>query len=47
MFQTNNSSLYEGKVMKTIPCYNTYHYLQVEITTVHDHNDVAHFTTIK
>ena len=47
MFQTNNDSLYERKVMTTIPYYNTYNYLQqVEIKTMHSHNDVAHFTTI-
>ena len=48
MFRTNNDSLYERKVMTTIPYYNTYNYLQQgEIRTVHSHNDVAHFTTIK
>ena len=49
MFQTNNNSLDERKVMETILYYNTYNYLfinllplqQVEIKTLHSHNDVA------
>ena len=49
MFQTNNNSLDERKVMETVLYYNTYNYLfinllplqQLEIRTLHSRNDVA------